>query len=337
MRIRFALHEDTNDIVKFINDNWKKNHILVLNRKLFLYEFENNTGLNFAIAKDNNRIIGLFGFLKYSADKKPDIAGSIWLALESENIPMLGLKIRDFVIRNEPHRKFVSPGAGVGTRNIYNVLNMNWHKMDHFFMLNRALSDYKVCKVNKPSFLLKEVNKTICPNSNIVIKPIQGINRILEYDFDSNITFYPFKDKEYFLKRFVDYPFFSYDIYGAFEKNKIIGICVCKISEVLNNKVYRIVDYYGDEKTLLYFARYFYNFIVENKYEYLDFICYGFDYNVLINSGFERLDIDKEDVIIPTHFCPFKRENVQIYAVSDKDKSLKVRICKADGDQDRPN
>ena len=43
MRIRFALHEDTNDIVKFINDNWKKNHILVLNRKLFLYEFENNT------------------------------------------------------------------------------------------------------------------------------------------------------------------------------------------------------------------------------------------------------------------------------------------------------
>ena len=29
--------------------------------------------------------------------------------------------------------------------------------------------------------------------------------------------------------------------------------------------------------------------------------------------------------------------NVQIYAVSDKANNLRVRICKADGDQDRPN
>jgi len=340
MHIRLARYIDADDIIKFINDNWKENHILARNRKLFLYEFRNGDALNFAIAKNNGYIIGVFGFLKYSNDIKPDIAGSIWTVLKSANIPMLGLRIREFAINNTPHRMFVSPGAGVRTQSIYELLRMNWHKMNHFFILNKNISNYKICRVanksHKENILVYNREDDLF-ESNIVIKSIKDSNKVLNYNFNKNKKFYPFKDREYFIKRFIDYPFFSYDIYGAYLKDKVVGLCVCRSVEALGRKAYRIVDFYGDENLLIHFSKYLRNFIIENIYEYLDFVCYGFNDKNLLNSGFNRLKMDESDVVIPSHFSPFQRENVQIYAVSDKANNLRVRICKADGDQDRPN
>ena len=76
MHIRLARYIDADDIIKFINDNWKENHILARDRKLFLYEFRNGDALNFAIAKNNGHIIGVFGFLKYSNDIEPDMGAA---------------------------------------------------------------------------------------------------------------------------------------------------------------------------------------------------------------------------------------------------------------------
>ena len=76
---------------------------------------------------------------------------------------------------------------------------------------------------------------------------------------------------------------------------------------------------------------------IRNNYEYIDFLCYGFNYNnELINAGFSLLDTRNNNTIIPNYFEPFDKKNVPLYTAYNK-TSKNFRQCKADGDQDRPN
>ena len=64
---------------------------------------------------------------------------------------------------------------------------------------------------------------------------------------------------------------------------------------------------------------------------------YGFKEASLVNAGFNQLDLDSNQLIIPNYFSPFVRENKKIYFFIDSENRDKVKICKADGDQDRPS
>ncbi len=330
----FASCDDIDNLIRFIDTYWKNNHILVRNRELFLYEFKEGNKINFALAKRGRSIVGIFGFLKYSNQDYPDIAGSIWKVLETESVPMLGIKLRNYVIKNIPHRAFVAPGAGIKTRNVYKLLKMNWHEMNHYFILNPNLSEYKICKLSK-TYIPKTVINTDL--TGIDIKLISCVSEIESFDFNKYKIFAPFKDLHYFVKRFIKYPEYNYDVFALFNGHRISSMCVCRSAEHLDRKVYRIVDYYGDESHISLFTKYLYNFIIQNNYEYIDFVCNGFDSNNLFNAGYSKLNFKENEIVIPNHFKPFIRDNIQIYANSDRIDGLKIRICKADGDQDRPN
>ena len=64
--------------MKFIRSEWDKKHILALNRKFFLYEYGNNSLVNFVISKINNKINGIQGFLKSSSSKKATLWATMW-------------------------------------------------------------------------------------------------------------------------------------------------------------------------------------------------------------------------------------------------------------------
>ncbi len=334
IRYSFASYDDIDDLIRFIDTYWKKDHILVRNRKLFLYEFQEGNRINIAIAKKNNKIIGIFGFLKYSNHKYPDIAGSLWKVLESKEAPMLGIKLRNYVIKNISHRVFITSGAGVKTRNFYKLLRMNWNEMRHYFILNPNLDEYKICKISKTFIRTAHIDTSL---TDVNIKLIKRVSEIECFDFDKYKNFTPLKDLNYFVKRFFKYPEHNYDIYALYHEGEISSMCICRSVEYLDRKAYRIVDYYGEERNIILFTRHFYNFIIQNNYEYIDFVCYGFNSKNLFDAGYSKLNIRGDEIVIPNYFSPFIRENKSIYTVSDKIDTAKIRICKADGDQDRPN
>ena len=85
MKISRATTDDISGIVSFIDKEWKENHILVRDEKLFQYEYQyNNNKINFLIARENNHIIGILGFIPYSINRKyyieenSDYCLSVW-------------------------------------------------------------------------------------------------------------------------------------------------------------------------------------------------------------------------------------------------------------------
>ena len=57
--ISIAEIDDTDEIMKFIGNEWEKGHILGNNKDFFLYEYKNNDHLNFVVSKNqHNKING---------------------------------------------------------------------------------------------------------------------------------------------------------------------------------------------------------------------------------------------------------------------------------------
>ncbi|WP_345993681.1 hypothetical protein [Sulfurimonas sp. HSL-1716] len=322
--------------MEFLDKYWKKNHILSVDKHLFLYEFQDKEKLNFAIAQDaQNEIIGLFGFIKYNFLKIPDLAGSLWKVRDDCTVPLLGLKLRDFVIKNVPHRFFAAPGAGIQTKPIYQIIKMNWNRMEQYFLVNDTIDEYKVLKTRDKSIL--KTYKAFHESNDVVIELAKDISELQSFVFDDFKEIVPFKDLKYIEKRFVNYPIYKYDIYTVKKSGLISNIFICRTAAYLDRKVYRIVDFYGDERNMGYITNFLYKYIVDNHYEYCDFISYGFEDIHMLNAGFDRLDFESEDIIVPNFFEPFVQKNISVFCVSDKTDGLKFRQCKADGDQDRPN
>ena len=108
------------------------------------------------------------------------------------------------------------------------------------------------------------------------------------------------------------------------------NICIGKI------KISRIVDFYGKitfKDNILGLVK---KYLYVNQLEYIDFLCSGFDQNLLINLGFNKKE---KKQIIPNYFEPFikKNINVNLCIMINKYKKNKTVILKGDGDQDRIN
>ena len=66
--IKFTLStkNEIHEIKNFINNNWKKNHILTKNNNLLEWMYCNNKNCNFFLSKKKDDIIGLLGFIRNS-------------------------------------------------------------------------------------------------------------------------------------------------------------------------------------------------------------------------------------------------------------------------------
>lgn len=329
MLIEQANINDTDKIMDFMDKVWKKNHILSQHKELFLHEFQEEEKLNFIVARDNDKIVGIFGFIKYNSSQLPDIAGSLWKVDPRVKTPLLGLKMRDYFTKNIPHRFYAAPGAGLQTRDIYKVIKMNWGKMDQFYITNDTIRTFHIAK-NPKKGAISHKN-----TPNVEIKKLKHIDEIATFDFSQG-DIVPQKDITYIKKRFIDFPIYDYDIYYVTDAKRIINIFVCRDIAVKRSHIYRVVDFLGPLDYIADIASFLYQYILKQNYEYVDFVSYGFDKELLLESGFHLVDFASDSVIIPNYFEPFLQKNVPIYCVWNHTQ-MHFRQCKADGDQDRPN
>jgi len=331
IRISLAKISDTKVIMNFMNDVWRAGHILSKHKKLFLHEFQDGNNLNFIIAKDRgDNLVGIFGFIKYNSSENPDIAGSLWKVDPKVKEPLLGLKMREYFRKHVKHRFFAAPGAGLQTKPIYKMIKMNWNRMEQYYIVNDRVNQFYIAKNPK----IKQINKKI--NEKVQVYKMNNIADLEMFDFNRNENVVPRKDISYFEKRFIDYPIYKYDIFCVKIANNIENIFVCRESRCNGEVAYRIVDFYGDLCYINEIANFLHKYVVENNFEYVDFVEYGFEKEKLEGAGFMALDFDNDDTIIPNFFEPYVQQNVPVYCVSDRTE-LTFRQCKADGDQDRPN
>lgn len=328
--IRLAYYNEIEEIMAFIDQNWKKGHILGNDRNFFEYEHVINGQVTYVIAKDreSKEIHGILGYLPASSDRdKYDIWGVVWKVNEKA-APMLGMELKKRVISLTKARTELGIGANPRTSIplLKRILHYDTGKMNHYYCVSPK-RDYKIAKIEH------EPVRMIDTSSETVVEKLDNIKEVEErFDFTLNIRHIPYKDAWYINRRYFTHPIYKYEVYGlSVQDGKTEAILICREQRQNGAKALRIVDYIGNQQLLQGISKFIEEKLTE--YEYVDFYCLGFEESYILKAGF-TLREENDTNIIPNFFSPFVQENIDIWVDSSKEGCL---FFKADGDQDRPN
>lgn len=329
--IRLASYDEIPQIMKFIGDNWKKDHILAVNRDFFEYEHVIDGKVNFIIAKEKSEtadIKGINGFLQASDDKeKLDVWTVLWKVAKGV-IPFLGMEMQLRVQQITGARTVAGLGDNPNTtiKLLSAMTTYKCGKMKHFYRLSDT-DNFRIAKVISRN---KNIQKAKCDFVTNVIKYNNFAELINDFDFSKCTNCVPYKNGWYVNHRFFEHPIYKYQIYGLYNTKNVDALLITREQEYNGAKALRIIDYIG-EQSLFAGLTVFFDHILK-QYEYTDFYTFGFNEEYLFLAGFvERTEEDSN--IIPNYFNPFLRQNIDIWYDSSDDKCI---FFKGDADQDRP-
>lgn len=325
--IRFAEYDDIPAIMNYIDNYWKKGHILAVNQALFKWQYVNHERVNFVIGlNEENNICGILGFIPYSADDDKDIALALWKARHSESF--LGIRLILFLKKQEKHRNIVCTGINLKTTSkIYKQLGMKVGVMKQWYRLRKGIN-YRVAKINN-----EEIPGTDSGNCELELLSEKSELKNLDIFGRLNETSVPFKSPGYFEKRYFDHPVYKYLAYVV--KNgcaSTAGLIVLRVQEYMGAKVFRFVDFIGEKDVLLGITDKIDRLMEEHETEYIDMYEAGLNDNILIRAGWKP--VKGSGNIIPNYFAPYQQSVEDIYYCASADSAV---LFRGDGDQDRPN
>ncbi len=324
--IRFAMKSDIPQIMKFIDDYWKKGHILSYDRTLFEWQYQGNHKVNMVLGIKDGVLLGVLGFVAYDTTDIKDIALALWKAVPGESF--LGIKLLLYLMENEPHRLIMCPGINMKTTGgIYKRMGLNTGKMTQWYRLS-PVDKYSIAEVASGN--IPEVK----PNSYRVVE-LESFSQFKE-KFNSNTDAYkeaiPFKSLGYIEGRYFTHPRYTYFKFGIETGEKIDTVIVIRLQECNGSCAVRIVDVIGNIGFLPHFTPFFDDYMKKVKAEYIDIYEAGVSDKNLIDGGWTK--VEGSGNMIPNYFAPYLAENIYInYSTSD----TKVVMFRGDGDQDRPN
>lgn len=330
--IRLAQFSDIDDIMTFIDNDWKKGHILAKNRKFFEYEFLEADGtVNFIIAIDREKrtIEGISGFLKASHNlDKLDIWGSIW-KVKSNNMVFLGTEL----IARRQTLIGCRYDLGIGNNPVTALplfqkkFNRIPFKLNHYYRLGVS-NDYVIAVIKNQN----DIKISQKDDANIIeFKDSSSLwSRFSLKLFLQNV---PLKDEWYIEHRYFNHPIYKYSVYGIEYNGDVKAIFITRRQDYKTHYAIRIVEFIGEQSAFAKTGEFWHYILSDSNCEYVDFYCHGIKDIFLKKAGFECVK-ENDDNIIPNYFSPYVCRNIDIWAQSACEDSIFV---KGDGDQDRPN
>lgn len=328
--IRQANYEDISRIMKFIDDHWKKGHIMGNDRAMFEFQHVEGQEVHYVIAEDNStkRIYGTMGYIPMNHSDTPDVFTVMILTLRDSGHDFLGDEMSDWLEKELKIRYHVAVGINKRYAKAISVLEPGcidtWNQ--YYRLADR--NKYKICKVFEKK-ISKVQKDTGCFLKNIDCKDelasILGGIRLEELK--------PYRDERYILHRYWEHPVYEYQYFAIMNEEECKGLLIGRELDVCGTQCFRIVDFYGEANELRYIGNELDNIMKKKNYEYIDFCNFGIAPSLMREAGFEIVGQDSN--IIPHYFEPFEQRNIEIYVYSNSLKD--ITLFKAFSDQDRPN
>ena len=328
------------ELKDFLKKNWKKNYILAKNKKLLDWQHlsRSNSRYNFIIAKRNLRVVGCLGLINNSKFSKKLISNdTIWLAnwLVQKRTKISGLDFLSFLIKNLKFKKIGTVGGNTTTIQILKYLGFKTGKLNHFFLPNNNIKNFKLISISKNKLFLSNKKSEYKKHK---IKILNGSFRLKVFGNSLHKLVKKFgKDESYFINRYILHPYYKYKIYWIYSwNNKLLGFFVIRICDYKKEKALRIVDFFGHENALIQIAHPLKDLLIKHKAEYIDFYEYGIGSPIMKKSGLFKNSFNKK-IVIPNYFEPFVKKNIKISWALKSAESTSTPIFKGDCDQDRPS
>lgn len=341
--LSIATFVDVQPIMSFIQQYWGSKHILATNVDVFLFQYQNQLDknrVNFVVAKDSEGVIkAILGFIPSQLQNpNSDIFAALWKVADDVKSPMLGLKLLNYLRKQTEYGLFTTLGLNETSSSIYGLMKYEVDYMQHFVLLNPSMIDYQIAHVSEPHKEALQMRNEILRtglNESLTVKFLTDLTEIDTFIFPDNVS--PKKDLDYLRFRYFNHPIYNYKVLAIMDGLEVTAFWVVR-EQVLNNRqCLRLVDYFGSDGAIAGCALSLNEFVISSTYEYLDFICMGMDFDLLVKAGFTVVDQESDDLIIPDYFSPYLKKNIRMLYSVDRKIDTPIRLFKGDGDQDRPS
>ncbi len=336
--LRFCRADEREQLVDFLRKYWRENHIFVLRPDLLDWQHldRKNNRYNYVVAQhrksgDFHSILGFVPTSQYD-DKieKMEVWPCIWKSRPDINVKGLGVSLYYYMKSTLPIETISILGISDVALSIYKHWNFRAGKMKHYYILNDAMEDFHLVKDYQSmltnGYEAHNSSKSLerCTLQEFLSLPDQAFGEINRY-----------KSKEYFVNRFFHHPIYHYETFLIKENGNVQGVLIARVCRNEEYKCLRIMDMTCREDKLCGMLHCFRRLLREENYEYIDFVEYGLDDEMLRQAGF--IDKEQSGAVVPNHFEPFCLENIDLDYAYKTVSGLDNPFFKADADQDRPS
>lgn len=330
--IRLAQPQDADAIIEFLRDHWIiKNHVFTRRRDLFDNCHMVGGRLTYLLAEgvDTGNVLGILGYSFNNCNfDNPDISAVIFQTLKTRNTS-LGI---DMILKLQEltnSRVLFCPGIIKKTKGIYDFLGYETGTLKHYYKLGKVADTYRIAHIEhmpKPDPY---------PDKQFTITELPTFEKVqAAFDFERFSDVVPYRDAWSVEQRYFKNIGYDYSVYGLFDGDDCHALLVGRQIECNGAKMFKVVDYIGDDQAIAHAGQALDELIAANGYEYLDFYEVGIKDGYMQAAGFALRD-RKDANIVPNYFEPYELRNVDIYYYTTEPGV--THIYRSDSGQDRPN
>lgn len=328
LTFRLAGQSDKAALFRFMDENWGEAHPLLHDEKFFRYYYENETGLNFAFAEDENGDIKAAA--GYIACNKAcsDIWISLWCTKKEKGAQGAGLQLMG-------HMAALTGADFISCNNIrpetmvfYDFLGYTTGRIRHYYRVRQGCTDFRLAK--------NPVLPDAAAKSTLLFEVCRSAAQLNSLCLPEQIL--PHKDSWYLERRFLSYPYENgYTLYLGREAADAAPTLAVAIQTVLvpeaGTTVLRLVDYVGQPEDFGRLSGFLDQLLTDSGAEYLDCYAFGLSEELCADAGLTERTANS-DTIIPNYLTPPLYENTEYYCFTSQPENF--LLFKADGDQNRP-
>ncbi len=300
-----------------IDKSWKKGHILSKDKKVFNFFYKNNNKtFNILTTSINNKLNSFLGFIPVSKfdskkNKRKDICFiALWFKKKNANTIEI-LKNFNYLINLKKWKAICVIGINDNVRKLYIHYGFKTSNLYHFFS-----------KVNK---FIKINNKNLLDEFNFYDK-----RKIIKFNYKN------YKSSNFIKNKYIKNPFYKYLVFSIkSDTSKSIFVTRIIINKKLGIKIFRIIDFSGNENSILLFKDKLIKLASLYNCNYLDFFIGG---EFKLKSFAKKYIKSSKKRFLPIYFEPLINEYNKInIAYKKNDLKMNLTFFKGDGDYDRPN
>lgn len=220
IQIRQAVYEDIPRIMKFIDEHWKKGHIMGNDRTMFEFQHVRDCEVFYIIAEDDTdgKIYGSMGYIPMMEQEWPCMSTVMIRSLKNPENRMLGEEMARFFEKNMQCYNVFSVGVEKRYARIIKENGGACERLKHFYRLAEE-REFHIAQIND--------YKRLPVSSGISMVLLESAEEFIkEVDLDEIYNDYPRRSPAYIIHRYYEHPYFSYRLYGLKDENGIKCVIV---------------------------------------------------------------------------------------------------------------
>lgn len=329
MQITECTREDLPALMDFIDQHWRKDHILAREQAVLDWYYGTERGCNFLLARKDGEIFAVLGYI--DADRfypQPPEHSELWLALwkvrDDAGVPGLGLRLILALKKRYPQRPISVLGLSEAASKIYSLLRYQVKTLDQLFIHNQHLDTYRLLHGCLSAYSCQPFDGEVS-----LVDSVEQLRAEAVRVCDSRQ-----RGVEYFIHRYLRNPFNDYQLFRI-EQGDQLCYAIGRVMSANGGSALRLVDLYGQLPMLGQALAWFEQHLQHQGLEYMDFYLCSEQSEQLQACGFINRADCADDVVVPNYFEPYVAQNVDLQCATEN--GFTGPVFKADGDQERPN